>query len=104
MPPGITYWREIEVLTADGPRKISTPTTKPLPSLEVGELDDGEIIQLLRQLTSAAIARGLLPPGEPVPVASLPREVGASTAASLMQAVNVRELDPGESCTIGPVP
>jgi hypothetical protein len=22
MPPGITYWREIEVLTADGPLKI----------------------------------------------------------------------------------
>jgi hypothetical protein len=103
MPPGITYWREVEVLTADGPRKILTPTTKPLPSLQVSDLDDSDVIQLLRQLTRAAIARGLLKPGEPVPVMPM-EDAGAKATAELLQATQTRELEPGEGCTIGPVP
>jgi hypothetical protein len=103
MPPGITYWRTVKVKTADGQViETAVPLTKLLPSLEVGELDNADIIALLRQLTRAAIARGLLTPGEPVPVA--PLDAAGPTVASLLQAASTRELEPGEGCTIGPAP
>jgi hypothetical protein len=53
MPPGITYWRTAEILTADGPREIRTPATKPLAACEQ-DLEDDEVMSLLRQLTRQA--------------------------------------------------
>jgi hypothetical protein len=38
------------------------------------------------------------------PVLIEPLDAGAQAAAEVLQAANTRELGPGESCTIGPVP
>ena len=59
MPPGLTYWHTVEVLTAAGPRQIHVPITKPLPSINVSEWDNNAVLSLLRKLTQVATARGL---------------------------------------------
>jgi hypothetical protein len=58
MPPGITFWRKVEVQTAEGPDTIFTPTTRPLAKCET-DLDDDEIVALLTQLRDLAEKRGL---------------------------------------------
>jgi hypothetical protein len=60
MPPGISYWDQVEVETPEGPRKVWTPRVKPLASIAHNELTDEEILELLRQLKALARQRNLM--------------------------------------------
>ena len=79
-PPGITYWRQVTVLTNDGEKEIWTPTTRPLATC--GSLEDDELQSLIRQLHRIARKRGLAIETESGPI--------DDTAASLLQ---VRDVD-----------
>lgn len=59
MPPGITYWTRVVFETTDGPRSMLQPKTKPLAACS-NNLDDDDILQLVRQLGSTCRKRGLL--------------------------------------------
>ena len=67
MPPGITYWRYVTVLTDEGEREVVAPTTRPLATCGT-DLEDDEIHSLIRQLRRIARQRGLAiePEGEVV--------------------------------------
>lgn len=64
MPPGITYWRYVTVETNDGPQSVPVATTRPLAVCEK-DLEDEDVLALLRQLIKVAYRRGLsLMPGQ----------------------------------------
>jgi hypothetical protein len=46
-PPGITYWREVTVVTPQGERKIRAPVTQPLASIATSDLRDADIAALI---------------------------------------------------------
>src|SRR5436190_16722080 len=59
MPPGITYYEQITVRLADGSmRPVMVPKTKPLAACR-NDLDDDDVLALLRQLDQMASRRGL---------------------------------------------
>ena len=67
-PPGITYWRKVPIITADGQREPGVPPTgpvimwqpktRPLASCET-DLEDDDIRALLRRLHEVARKRGI---------------------------------------------
>jgi hypothetical protein len=60
MPPGITYWRYCEVRLADGTlKKVAAPETKPLAACDT-DLDEDDILALIRRLGTMAKQRGLI--------------------------------------------
>ena len=69
-PPGITYWRKVAVVTPQGERDVWSPKSRPLPSIEMHALDDGNLVNLIDALLAEARRRGI----------SLPCSTAASTA------------------------
>lgn len=58
-PPGITYYEQIAVRLADGAtRLVMVPKTKPLAAC-CDNLDDDDVLALIRQLGAMATERGL---------------------------------------------
>jgi hypothetical protein len=87
MPPGITYWRTVKVKTADGQViETAVPLTKPLRSLEVGELVDGDIINPVATADARRDRARVLKPGGAVPVSPLPMDAGTRAGGELLQA------------------
>ena len=101
MPPGVTYWRKVAVVTPEGEREVLAPTTQPYPSLALADFEDAEVVVLLRALAREADRRRLFPPDTLAAIGPL-LTAGEETAKSLLQARTVRKLEPGEGCTIGP--
>jgi hypothetical protein len=101
MPPGVTYWRKVTVVTPEGEREILAPTTQPYPSLCLADFEDAEIVVLLRALAREANRRRLFPADTLAAIGPL-LTTGEETATSLLQARTVRKLEPGEGCTLGP--
>jgi hypothetical protein len=59
MPPGITYWEQITVnAMSGGTRQIWAPKLRPLAACS-NNLEDADVIELLRGLHEIARARGL---------------------------------------------
>jgi hypothetical protein len=59
-PPGITYWSRCEVRLVDGTLKtILEPKTKPLAACDTN-LDDDDVLALIRRLGTMAKQRGLI--------------------------------------------
>jgi hypothetical protein len=50
MPPGITYWDLVDVITPNGKGRVWAPRTKPMARISHTELTDGEIVGLLQDL------------------------------------------------------
>ena len=96
MPPGITYWRYVTVLTDEGEREVWAPTTRPLATCGT-DLEDEDVQSLIRQLRRIARQRGL-----PVETEG---EVVDETHASLLQARDVdhAKVGKGGSASIGRV-
>ena len=86
-PPGITYWRQVTVLTNDGEREIWAPKTRPLATCS--DLDDDEVLSEIRQLHRIARKRGLAVDTEGEAI-DLESEAIDETNASLLQ---VRDVD-----------
>jgi hypothetical protein len=59
VPPGITYWTAVTVQTAEGPKSLFAPTTRPLAACSA-DLEDEDVLALLGQLTDLARERGLV--------------------------------------------
>ena len=57
-PPGITYWREVLVQTAEGEKAIIAPTTRPLAACDT-DLSNDEVRALARQIAAIAKRRGI---------------------------------------------
>ena len=68
VPPGMTYWYQARIQTENGERLIWQPKTRPLAACRT-DLEDEDILALLRQIENEAIRRGLREPrpGEPIP-------------------------------------
>ena len=85
--------------TPEGEREVWTPTTQPLGSIDMNDglavLADADVERLLPALAREASRRNLLSVGGHQPVDPF------QTAASLLQAGQTRDLEPGETCTIG---
>jgi hypothetical protein len=58
-PSGITYWTQVTVQTPDGDMPIFSPVTKPLATC-AADLEDDDVMELLRRVTDLAKQRGLL--------------------------------------------
>jgi hypothetical protein len=58
MPPGITYWRRVTVVTPDGERQVWAPTARPLAACD-NNLDDDDVRALLFALHKIAAKRGI---------------------------------------------
>lgn len=58
MPPGVTYWQQVTVITPDGEHTVWAPKTRPLAACD-SDLEDRDVLALLSQLRSIAEARGL---------------------------------------------
>ena len=50
MPPGVTYWREVTVVTPEGERTVWNPHTQPLAAVMAGKLSAAEIVGLIQLL------------------------------------------------------
>ena len=59
MPPGVTYYENVVVVTPQGERSILVPKTRPLASCH-DDLEDEDILALLEMLNRMAKERGLL--------------------------------------------
>jgi hypothetical protein len=58
VPPGITYWERVAILTAEGEREVWSPSTRPLAACS-SSLTDEDVRALLTELTQIALQRGL---------------------------------------------
>lgn len=56
-PPGISYWREVEIVVGK-PTTISQPTTRPFAQCE-GDLEPDDVLALIGQLGSRARSLGI---------------------------------------------
>lgn len=59
-PPGLTYWEQVTVQTAEGERTAWAPKSRPLAACH-SDLTDGDVLALLEQLEAIARERGLKP-------------------------------------------
>jgi hypothetical protein len=59
MPPDITYWDLVDVITPNGKGRVWAPRTKPMARISHTELTDGEIVGLLQDLKRIVLMRGL---------------------------------------------
>ena len=64
IPPGITVWRKVRV-KAHEEVEIWQPTSRPLATFSHENLEDDDILALLRDLRILATKRGLSPESEP---------------------------------------
>ena len=96
MPPGVTYYRKVTVLTDEGEQEVLVPETRPLAACS-SHLEDEDVQSLIRQLCGIARQRGLRVETE--------GEVSDEAYASLLQARDVdhAKLGKGGSASIGRV-
>jgi hypothetical protein len=96
LPPGIVYWRKARIRAADGtPLDTWLPVERPLAAIRRAELQDADIVALLRQLTLEARARK-------ISAAAVVEAAMHETLRSTHRlAARARKLRPGERATVG---
>lgn len=96
LPPGIVYWRKARIQAGDGaPLDTWLPVERPLAAIRRAELQDADIVALLRQLTLEARARKI---SAAAVVEAAMRE---TLLATHKLAARTRKLKPGERVTVG---
>jgi len=96
LPPGIVYWRKARIQAGDGaPLDTWLPTERPLAAIRRAELQDADIVALLRQLTLEARARKISA------AAVVEAAMNESLLATHKLASRTRKLKPGERVTVG---
>lgn len=96
LPPGIVYWRKARIRAGDGaPLDTWLPTERPLAAIRRAELQDADIVALLRQLILEARARKI---SAAAVVEAAMRE---TLLATHKLASRARKRKPGERVTVG---
>jgi hypothetical protein len=97
MPPGITYWDLVDVITPNGKGRVWAPRTKPMARISHTELTDTEIVGLLQDLKRIVLKRGLtvdwdsLQPRDQTGVMECSPDQGTDRAVSLANQTQWRE-------------
>lgn len=96
LPPGIVYWRKARIRASDGvPLDTWLPVERPLAAIRRGELQDADIVALLRQLTLEARARKISA------AAIVEAAMQETLRATHKLAARARKPRPGERVTVG---